>query len=117
MEMTLGKSTFDVCFGARPDWVGLLRCASSPCVSRPDGLPSLARARRRHPRLGRTWRRRTAAHGALPVRSRGAIKAAPSSRELNIRVRQAAPQAWERPVPMPGDRALSSFTLRVNERA
>ena len=43
--------------------------------------------------------------------------AAPSSRELTIRVRQAAPQSWERPVPVSGDRGLASFTLRVNEPA
>ena len=102
---------------ARPIGPGCCAARRAPACLAPDGLPSLARARRHHPRL---WRARDIAGrgaGALPVRSRGAIKAAPSSRELTIRVRQAAPQSWERPVPVSGDRGLASFTLRVNEPA
>lgn len=67
---------------ARPRDAGtrLLRCASSRrCVSPLDGLPSVARARRRHPRP--FARVASPDFGAACRCARRAIKAAPSSRK------------------------------------
>jgi hypothetical protein len=101
---------------ARRLWAGLLRLRVEPrCVSPlravipREGSP-LTPARRAH---GRAGLRRLAPSGSLAKSD----QSAPSSRDPNIRIRPLRGFHWARPVPVTGARALSSFTLRVNERA